>query len=97
MKKEETMDQKQIVKQMLDFHKSSFRNSFNAMVMLQDQSEKVINSFFSQAGWVPDDLKKAMNDWVSTYKKGRDEFKKAVDENFDRVEGFFSNQDKANA
>jgi hypothetical protein len=90
------MDQKQIVKQMLDFHKSTFRNSFNAMIMLQDQSEKIINTFFSQAGWLPDDFKKVMVDWTSTYKKGRDEFKKAVDENFDRVEDFFSAQGKSN-
>jgi hypothetical protein len=88
-KKEKAMDQKQIVKQLLDFHKSTFRNSFNAMVMVQDQTEKIINTFFSQAAWMPEDFKKVINDWISTYKKGRDEFKRAVDENFDRVDGFF--------
>jgi gas vesicle protein len=89
------MDQKMIVKQMIDFHKSTFTNSFNAMVMLQDQTEKILNTFFSQASWVPEDLKKVVVDWTSTYKKGRDEFKKAVDENFKKVDEFFGAQEKA--
>jgi hypothetical protein len=93
-KKEKTMDQKMIVKQMIDFHKSTFINSFNAMVMLQDQTEKILNTFFSQASWVPEDLKKVVVDWTSTYKKGRDEFKKAVDENFKKVDEFFGAQEK---
>lgn len=89
------MDQKVIVKQMLDFHRSTFTNSFNAMVMLQDQTEKILDTFFSQAGWVPEDLKKTLSDWTSSYKKGRDEFKKSVDENFKRVDDFFGSPEKA--
>jgi len=84
------MDQKQIVRQMLEFHKSTFRNSFNAMVMLQDQTEKVMQNLFTQAAWIPDDLKKSVNDWISSYKKGRDQFKIAVDDNFSRIDDFFS-------
>ncbi|HVN72400.1 MAG TPA: hypothetical protein VMU10_10310 [Desulfomonilia bacterium] len=88
------MDQKIVVKQLIDFHKSTFHNSFNAMSMLQDQTEKMLNTFLSQANWVPEDVKKVMGDWVTTYKKGRDEFKKSVDENFKRVEDYFSLADK---
>lgn len=84
------MDQKQIVRQILEFHKSTFRNSFNAMVMLQDQTEKIMQNFFTQAAWIPDDLKKSVSDWISSYKKGRDDFKKTVDENFSRIDDFFS-------
>jgi hypothetical protein len=88
------MDQKIVVKQLIDFHKSTFHNSFNAMTMLQDQTEKMFNTFLGQANWVPQDVKKVMGDWVTTYKKGRDEFKKSVDENFKRVEDYFSTADK---
>jgi hypothetical protein len=88
------MDQKIVVKQLIDFHKSTFHNSFNAMTMLQDQTEKMLNTFLGQANWVPQDVKKVMGDWVTTYKKGRDEFKKSVDENFKRVEDYFSTADK---
>ncbi|HPI92658.1 MAG TPA: hypothetical protein PLT09_12960 [Deltaproteobacteria bacterium] len=89
------MDQKVIVKQMIDFHKSTFTNSFNAMVMLQDQTEKMLNTFFSQAGWVPQDVKKVVGDWVATYKRGREEFKSSMDENFKRVEDYFTLADKS--
>lgn len=89
------MDQKVIVKQMIDFHKSTFTNSYNAMVMLQDQTEKMMNTFLSQATWVPQDLKNAVGDWVASYKKGREEFKSSVDENFKRVEDYFTIADKA--
>ena len=54
------MDEKIIVKQMIDFHKSTFQNSYNAMVMLQDQTEKMLSTFLSQANWVPQDFKKVM-------------------------------------
>jgi len=88
------MDQKTIVKQILDFNKSTFQNSYNAIVMLQDQSEKMLDTFFSQANWMPQDVKKVMGDWITTCKKGRDEFKKSVEENFNRVEDYFSAADK---
>ncbi|MGC9324761.1 MAG: hypothetical protein ACP5G0_08465 [Desulfomonilia bacterium] len=88
------MDQKQMVKQMMDFHKTTFNNSFNAMVMLQDQAEKMVGTFMDQATWIPEDGKKVLNQWVSTYKKAREDFKKAVDENFKRVDDFFSSPEK---
>jgi gas vesicle protein len=88
------MDEKIIVKQMIDFHKSTFQNSYNAIVMLQDQTEKMLSTFLSQANWVPQDFKKVMGEWTTTYKKGRDEFKKSVDENFKRVDDYFSAPDK---
>lgn len=88
------MDQKQIVKQVIDFHRSTFTNSYNAIVMLQDQTEKMMNTFLSQASWVPQDLRKVLGDWVASYKKGREEFRDSVDENFRRLEDYFSTADK---
>jgi hypothetical protein len=88
------MDEKIIVKQMIDFHKSTFQNSYNAMTMLQDQTEKMLGAFLSQANWVPQDFKKVMVDWTASCKKGRDEFKKSIDENFKRVDDYFSISDK---
>jgi hypothetical protein len=35
-----------------------------------------------------------INEWVKAYKKGRGDFKKAVDENFKRVEDFFGGAKK---
>jgi polyhydroxyalkanoate synthesis regulator phasin len=85
----EKMDQNQIFKQMIDFNKTTFDNSFNALVMLQEQTEKMVHSFLEQATWLPEEGKKVLNDWVSAYKKGCEDFKKTVDENFQKVDDYF--------
>lgn len=83
------MDQKQIFKQMMEFNKGAFNNAFNAMVMIQDQTETLANTMLNQATWVPEEGKKAIKEWVDTFKKGREEYKKAVDEAIKKVEEFF--------
>ncbi len=85
------MDQKQIFKQMLEFNKATFDNTFNGLVMLQEQAERVSDTLLSQANWLPEEGKKAINEWTKAYKKGREDFRKTVDESFKKVEEFFSN------
>jgi uncharacterized protein YdiU (UPF0061 family) len=84
------MDQKQIFKQMLDFQKTTFDNTFSAMLMLQEQTEKAAETMLDQATWLPAEGRKAIDEWLSAYKKGREDFKTLVDENFKKVEGFFA-------
>ena len=88
------MEPEKMAKQMIDFHKATFDNSFNAMVMLQDQTEKMVNTFLGQATWLPDEGTRAIDEWLKAYKKGREDFKKLVDENFEKVESFFSKAEK---
>lgn len=88
------MDQSQLFKQMIDFNKNAFDNSFNAMVILQGQTEKMVNTFLEQAAWLPEDGKKVINEWINAYKKGCDNFKNAFDENFKKVEDFFTSSGK---
>jgi polyhydroxyalkanoate synthesis regulator phasin len=87
-KRSATMDQKVIFKQMVDFNKGAFNNALNAMVMVQDQNETLANTMLNQATWMPEEGKKAVQEWVETFKKGREEYKKTVDEAFKKVEGF---------
>ncbi len=84
------MDQKTMFKQMIDFQKATFDNSFKAMTTLQEQGEKMVEMLLEQATWLPADGKKAVKDWIGAYKKGRDDFKKAVEQNFTKVEDFFT-------
>ena len=88
------MDSVKIAKQMIDFQKTTFDNTFNAMVLLQEQAEGMANTLLDQATWMPEEGKKAINDWVGAYKKGREDFKKGVDETFKRVEDFFASFEK---
>jgi hypothetical protein len=84
------MDQKNMFKQLLEFNKASFDNSFNAIAMLQEQAEKAAQMMLEQASWIPAEGRSAINNWVNGYKKGRTDFKKSMDDNSQKVEAFFS-------
>jgi hypothetical protein len=84
------MEPKQIAKQMIDFNKTAFDNSFEAMAVMQDQTEKMVNSFIEQNALIPEEGKKAVSDWIKSYKKGRNDLKVAADESFKKVESFFA-------
>ena len=57
----------------------------------------MVNLTIEQSAWLPMDGKKAINEWTEACKKGRDDFKKMVDENFSKTEGFFADQAKSPA
>ncbi len=84
------MDPKQIAKQMIQFNKAAVENSFNAMNMVYQQNEKMLDVFLNQSPWLPEEGRKAISDWVASYKKGSEDFKKQVDENYQKVEDFFA-------
>jgi Na+-transporting NADH:ubiquinone oxidoreductase subunit NqrA len=85
------MGNKEIVKQMIDFHKTSFENCFSMMATIQDQAEKLFKTFVDQTPGMSDESKKVMVQWSSAYKKGIDDLKKAMDEGCAKVETFFDN------
>lgn len=86
------MDQKKMLKQMIDFNNAAFNNSFNTMVTIQEQMEKVTSVLMDQATWLPEEGKKVVRDWLGAYKEGRQKFKASIDENFKKVEDFFKPQ-----
>ncbi len=79
-----------MAKQMLQFNKTAFDNTFNAMTMVYDQNEKMVGTFLQQASWLPEDGRKAISDWMEAYKKGGENFKSTVDQNYQKVEDFFA-------
>ena len=87
-------DNKQIAKQMIQFNKTAFDNTFRAMTMVYEQNEKMVGTFLDQAAWLPGEGKKAISEWMNAYKKGCDDFKKTVDDQYKKVEGFFSGSKK---
>lgn len=90
-----TMEPTQMVQQMIDFQKTAFENSYNAMIMFQAQTEKMAESMISQNSMIPEEGQKMINEWILAYKKGREDFKKSVEENFSKMEEFFSSAAKA--
>ena len=88
------MEQGKITKQMIEFQKTAFDNMFNAMTILQEQTEKMVNMFLEQAPWLPAEGKEAVNEWLKTYKKGREAYKTSVNESYKKVEDFLVNIEK---
>lgn len=88
------MDPKQISKQMFDFNKMAFERSFSAMVVMQDQAEKMFGMWVEQNKWFPEEGKKAMEDWVKTYRKGREDFKAKVEDGYEKIEGYLAPKEK---
>ena len=80
------MDQSQFAKQMIDFQKTSFDNVYNSMVMLQGHTEKLASTVFEQATWLPEESSRLVRQWIEIFKKGRNDYKLAVDDIFTRIE-----------
>ena len=83
------MDPKQIAKQMIVFNKTAFDNNFRAMQALQEQTERLVNKFWDKSPMFPEEGKKVISDWMTAYKKGCEDFKSVVEDNFKKVEDFF--------
>ncbi len=84
------MEQKQIIKQVTEFNKAIFDSAFSNMIVMQDQAEKMFSKFLDKAPWLPEEGKKVLDDWMNSYKKGREDFKSSVDDSYKKVTDFFS-------
>jgi hypothetical protein len=88
------MEPHKMLKEMIDFNKTTYDNSYKAMALLQEQMENTMSTFLDQAAWIPEEGKRVIIEWLETYQKGREDFRKLVDENFKRVEAFFADTEK---
>jgi polyhydroxyalkanoate synthesis regulator phasin len=89
------MEPMAMAKQMIDFYKATFDNTFNTLVMLQEQNERMANTLMEQATGIPEEGKRLLNEWVRGYKKCREDFKKVVDEGFKKVDDYFAETSKS--
>ena len=80
------MDTTQMARQTLEFQKTIFNNSFNAMVLAQDQTEKMLNSYIEKLPWTTEEGKKSLQATIEMGRKARDDFKKAVDDGYAKFE-----------
>lgn len=84
------MEHYQFLKQMTQFNKTAFDSSYNAMTMFREHNEKMATSLLDQATWMPEQGKKAITEWMKSYKKGCEDFKKIVDQNYQNLEKYFT-------
>ncbi|MGD8337643.1 MAG: hypothetical protein PVJ29_11105 [Desulfobacterales bacterium] len=83
------METEKFAKQMIDFQKAAFDNTFTAVTMLQDQAERMVNTVIDQATWLPEESRRVIDEMVGAYKKGRTDFKGVMDENFEKMTDLF--------
>jgi polyhydroxyalkanoate synthesis regulator phasin len=79
------MQQQQVVQQMMEFGQSAWDQAFNTMTLVQDHTEKLVNLSLEQAALLSKEGKKAASEWLKACKEGRETFKKAVDESFQKM------------
>ena len=87
------MDAGKIAKQTITFQKKIFDNVFQSMGTIQDQTEEMTFAFLNQMPWIPEEGKKNVQDAVESYKKNREDFKKAVDDSFEKMEDLFKSKE----
>jgi polyhydroxyalkanoate synthesis regulator phasin len=86
------MDRNRICRQLIEFQKATFDNSFYGLAKLQEQGEEMIDTFLDRSAWLPNEGRKAFTEWLEAYRKARSDFKRTVDENFERILEYFGYQ-----
>lgn len=84
------MEKQQAFKQMMEFNQAAFDNTFNAMTLVQEQTERMLQLSLEQATMLPKEGKKVFTDWLKACTKGSETFKKAVDDGFQKMQGFLA-------
>lgn len=88
------MDQKQNIKQILDFNQKAFDNAFKTLSTLQDETESIVSRFMEKSSWITPEGKKIVSQMSEAYRKGRSDFKTLADENYRKAFEYFVPADK---
>jgi hypothetical protein len=84
------MDSK-MIRQILDFNRKAFDDSFKAIVAVQEHTEKMMRVFWEKSTFIPVESQQVVGDWVDAYKNGLDELKTNVDNRFKLIEDYLLN------
>jgi hypothetical protein len=82
------LDMKKMGHQMIDLYKTNFDNSYDAMMMFQEQMERLGAMYWGQMVNLPEEAKKGITEWTKSYKKNCADFKKAADDGFQKLAAF---------
>lgn len=82
------MEYNRMAKEIVNFQRHSFENLYNAVSMLQDQTTSTMDMMLDQAGWVPEESRQPIHEWINVLQRERDRFKSYVNEGFDGLEKF---------
>ncbi|MBU0995598.1 MAG: hypothetical protein KJ737_24150 [Proteobacteria bacterium] len=87
-------DPSKIALKMIEMQKTAIDNSYESLIAIQSQTEKFTASMLDQVPYLPQDSIKVLDEWSAAYKKGQDEYKKSFDDNYKKLESFFTDIQK---
>ena len=85
------MDPNQLLKQMIAFNKAVSDNNFRTLTATHEQTERMVKQFWEKSPLFPEEGKKAVADWMKSYKEFCDGLKSRVDHNFQEAEKYIGN------
>jgi polyhydroxyalkanoate synthesis regulator phasin len=80
---------KNYARQFIGFQKSTFDNTYDSIIQIQDQAENLTYDMLGKMPWVPEEGKKVLDDSVKMFKNARDDYKKMVNDGFVKMEELF--------
>jgi hypothetical protein len=75
-------------RQLVEFQKQAFDNTFNALSAIQDQQRELVSRLLESAPAVPGEMKQLMEEWGRALETGREQFRDTVDRSFETVESY---------
>ena len=69
----------------IDFQKSAFTTTFDTMLKMQEQSQKVATAFMGNNKAVPDSSRVLMEEWQAQLANNQTEFQKYITDSYDRI------------
>lgn len=76
------MEPNQITKQMLNFNKTVFDNTYAGVTVMQNISENMMDGFLRQFPWMTEENKKPMKESFQYFRQMSDSCKEQVDKSF---------------
>jgi len=75
------MEPSEIVEQTLHLSKVTFDNTYNAMLLLQEHVQRMIDVYLHQMLVFPEEGKTVADTWMKAFSTNREELKKVVEKN----------------
>ncbi|MDY0131323.1 MAG: hypothetical protein RBR53_01525 [Desulforegulaceae bacterium] len=81
------MDQKEMVKNILNWYSSSLQNTLNAVNLYQVQAENMTKSFITNSN-LPEDSKKVIEEWFKFINQSQADFKESMETGLKQLETY---------
>ena len=85
------MENKEMMKQIIEFNKTTFNNSYDTAIMIGNQAERMTNSFMeAHPEILPEASKKMYDEWSASVKKGISDMQENINSGFSKFEDYFT-------